>query len=231
MSTNGLEISKKTKRSSKLEEQKPPLPDTRILKLPTLEERELVCTCTGVEMLVMNSMRNKIAPEHQEVKTGGKPTEEEAFNRARYVVQGRDCIKAMTVKKALMAAWPFTGKGPQFLGIVKKVLYVHGELRSEDGTPFIPIEGKPEMYSCEIRTDDGKSLVAVRPRYWPWSFKIRVTYNPRHVDDQLVLSLIQTAGVYCGLGENRPSKTGGAWGRFQIDATHPVVARSIKAGG
>jgi hypothetical protein len=207
------------------------LPERRELKLPVLEERELTCTCVGVEMLVMNSMLNKVSSDKQVQTTGGKPTDEESFNRARYVVEGRDAFKAMTLKKAIMAAWPFTGKGAMFLGVVKKVLYVHGDVRSEDGTPFIAIDGKAEMFKTEIRTDDGKSLLVTRPRYFPWAFQARITYNPRHVDDQLVLNLLQSAGVYCGLGENRASKTGGSWGRFQIDATKPIVARTIKSGG
>ena len=197
-----------------------------VLELPRLEVREMLVRCTGLTELVISSMMNKSG--RSDPKAGGTPSEEAQFNRARYIVDGVDCFKAMTLKKAIAGAWQFCGTGGNKMkGLIYKTLRVHGDIIDPMGVPFITIDGKPQVFTAEIRNDKGQSMLTTRPRYWPWAFSVRLTYNPEFIRDQVVLQLLANAGTYCGIGENRPSKTGGDWRRFQIDASSKIVCRTV----
>lgn len=59
----------------------------------------------------------------------------------------------------------------------------------------------------------GKRLTRYRPVFGNWSLVVEITYDPKIIEADQILSSFEDAGSFIGLGDFRPNK-GGTFGRF-----------------
>jgi hypothetical protein len=107
-----------------------------------------------------------------------------------------------------------------------KTVHVFGNL---DAGMFCELTGAgPQIFEEAVRKADGGSTLCYRPIYKIWGCQLRIEFNPRQLTDEDVLTLVQNAGDYCGVGEMRPSKKGLGYGRFAIDQKFPIEAKGVE---
>lgn len=94
--------------------------------------------------------------------------------------------------------------------LIKKCIWVKGDLapltysRVELHQAVLPIGWPP------------KPDVRHRPLFHDWKTEITIDYLKAIFDVNTVINLLATAGRVCGLGEDRPGKSGGSWGIWEI---------------
>ncbi len=188
------------------------------VKLPPLEIQRMKVKIRGISPLVMHAFDEKTRQQIEEKQTGramkGKAAKDvvECFNAARYVHDAKDCLLAIHIKKAMMAAADLVD---MWKSEVAKALFVRGSLRAGE---YIPILGaKPQMRRDAVRLASKVADLRYRPEYIDWRAEFVVEFNSRAITAEQILNLISVAGFSCGIGENRPSKSGGDWGRFELD--------------
>jgi hypothetical protein len=64
-------------------------------------------------------------------------------------------------------------------------------------------------------------LVRYRPRFDEWSISGTLAFDERLVDERLVRTCVDEAGMYVGIGDFRPQKKG-PYGRFIVTSWQPV---------
>lgn len=201
--------------------------DEKEVKLPALEIRRMKVKVRGVSPLIVNAFSNKakeeMAAKQQKQARLAKAAKDPVacFNAARYVVNGKDCITAITMKKAIMTAATFADEYKTHIGMC---LFVRG---SEGNGDFIPILGsKPQMREDVVRvgTMTKTADLRYRPEYVDWSAEFVIEYNARVLTADQVLNLVSIAGFSCGVCEWRPQKGGGDYGRFELDMRDVATA-------
>jgi len=190
------------------------------VKLPALAIQKLKVRIKGVSPLIVNAFSAKAKEEMASKQQGKARLAKEAkdpvacFNAARYVVNGKDCITAITVKKAIMTAATFADEYKSHIGMS---LFVRG---SEGNGDYIPISGpKPRMREDVVRVGSMTKTADLRyrPEYVDWKADFVVEFNARVLTAEQVLNLVSIAGFSCGICEWRPQKGGGDYGRFELD--------------
>jgi hypothetical protein len=137
------------------------------------------------------------------------------FNAARYVHEGKDCFLAIHIKKAMMTA---AADADMWKSEVARQVFVRGQIRG--GEYVIIHDAKPSMRRDWVRNRGRMGSVVdlrYRPEYCEWWAEVIIEYNSSVITAEQILNLLSIAGFSCGIGENRPSKTGGDWGRFELD--------------
>lgn len=89
----------------------------------------------------------------------------------------------------------------------------------DDGTPLIPIEGKPEMNQSHVRLETGVPSISIRPMWREWSCTVPVSYDGDQFSAGDVINLMARAGLQVGIGEGRPDSkksNGMGWGTFRV---------------
>lgn len=196
------------------------------VKLPPLEIQRMKVRVKGVGPLVMHAWDTKVLQQIEEKQTGratkGRAPKDTVacYTATRYVHDGKDCMLAVHFKKAMMSA---AGLVDMFKTTVQKTLYVRGSLK---GGEYVPILGcKPQMRRDPVRINNGRGTdLRYRAEYIDWRAEFVVEFNARAITAEQILNLLSVAGFSCGIGENRPSKSGGDWGRFELDMGNALEA-------
>lgn len=195
----------------------------------------------GDSPLVVNAFSNKgkeemRAKQQKEAKRAREAKDPvAAYNGARYQMKyhdGRmvDGFMAPTVKKALVSACRLLDGIPMTLvRQTVRVLPAYGELLPIEREPGVPYFGDHETKLAPVMREDivrvggragpgsGTADLRYRPEYAPWTIPVVVTFLPNVLTAEQVVNLFAYAGFGCGIGENRPEKTGGSWGCFRVE--------------
>lgn len=137
------------------------------------------------------------------------------FKAARYFLNTedgeRDAFPSVGVKAAMIDS------GYRYMGLVKADL--RGDLRIKPDLLEI-IGPPPEMVEDVVRlSGPGRSAdLRYRPYYFPWEMVVPITFKPDRVSEEQIVAMLAHAGFSCGLGENRPGKSGGNNGTFAVKA-------------
>jgi hypothetical protein len=132
--------------------------------------------------------------------------------------------KATAFKAAMTnAALDIPGMKKSQIG---RLVWVVGDL--------IPIYGLPQMLMAGViqagpsRTPDIRTR-AILPE---WACRIQITFAEQLIKPQAIVNLLATAGLTQGIGDWRPQKGSGNFGRFRLtDANDPDYKRIVKTGG
>lgn len=98
----------------------------------------------------------------------------------------------------------------------------------------IAVYGVPEMYMAIVRSADMNRTPDVRTRavMREWCAEFTISYMKPNLTERSVLNLLAAAGEICGVGDYRPGKGAGAFGRFElVGGDSKEFARIAKAGG
>lgn len=134
------------------------------------------------------------------------------FEGAKYVVNGRECFKAIAIKKAMQQVAKSQGISET---VIRQNIHVEGDVNFD----FFEIKRS----KCVMREDAvnvGKwpnktADLRYRPEYQDWYADIWIEYDPGVVTQEQVATLLQHAGYKVGIGEWRPEKNGN-FGRFEL---------------
>lgn len=207
-------------------------PNSEVISLRILEDRELVIPVIGITPLIMNEFGWKSQEEMLESMQGKKantkerppknPKEEYQHARMKlpkpvtiHGVKCTDGIKAAAFKAATVTA---ARAFPQITLVLAKVqIFVRG---TAPGDPdLIPIIGTPNMRTDIVRNKNGSPDLRTRAEYKEWGAILHVEYQPDVLDAGSVLALVQQGGRG-GVGEWRaaaPHSHSGSYGKFKID--------------
>ncbi len=114
------------------------------------------------------------------------------------IVRGADITKMMTMTAAKMAVFVKGEKVPSALG----------------GDRMIEIIGVPEFHSSVVRAG-GSSALRFRGLFNSWAAAIPVEFNESVISIEQITQMLIAGGYGCGIGEDRPGKSGGEYGTFK----------------
>ena len=81
---------------------------------------------------------------------------------------------------------------------------------------YIEILGDPIRHEAIKVTSMGSPQMLVCAMFPKWESKFQVLYNSTCITGQQVMYVINYAGFSCGLGYDRPGKSGGNYGRYKV---------------
>jgi hypothetical protein len=149
-----------------------------------------------------NAQRGKQTPATEIVHTYGFPS--------------------LAFKSAVVETFRFFDKSVTKVMLMQSV-FVHGMITKADPAPLIPIIGEPIMREDVVRIGQNGTQTRYRGEFTEWSATLDLTYVTATLDRNSLLSLVDAAGMFVGVGEWRPEKAGES-GTFTLaDADIEVV--------
>jgi hypothetical protein len=109
-----------------------------------------------------------------------------------------------------------------------------GRLTSIEGGEKLALYGIPEIMCSVVRSADINKTPDIRTRCIVprWACKVEVTYTIPVLNATVISSLFATAGYTMGVGDWRPQKGSGTFGRWKIvEANDKEYLDIIKTGG
>jgi hypothetical protein len=109
-----------------------------------------------------------------------------------------------------------------------------GRLTSIEGGEKLALYGIPEIMCSVVRSADINKTPDIRTRCIVprWACKVEVTYTIPVLNATVISSLFATAGYTMGVGDWRPQKGSGTFGRWRIvEPTDKEYLEIIKTGG
>lgn len=193
------------------------------IEIPPIRMGVLELTIQGISPLIVNALSHGVAASLEEGQFSQKakgPKEkrdrEKEFNAARYLDDdGKDCVRGDSLKHALAGAALLVDGVTRTLA--QKILYVQDDM--------IPIKfkgKKPRMRRDFVRVGgkagkgSGTLMTRYRPEYQPWSCVFHIHYDIDLLSAEQIINLANRAGYQGGIGEWRPSQSGGNFGRFKV---------------
>lgn len=190
----------------------------------------------GTSPLICNRMSEKARRELL-LPSGRKTTAEKAsslkhdpiaeFRASPYILsKGPTLIGLMaSAFKGAMgtAALDLPGATKSKIG---RLVYVEGE--------YVSIFGTPKLYMSIVRSADMNKTPDVRTRAIlpEWACRIAISFVEPVIRQTAVVNLLAAAGITAGVGDWRPEKGKGAFGRFKIvNDDDPDFARLMTTGG
>lgn len=117
-------------------------------------------------------------------------------------------IMSSAFKGAMMtAALDMPGAAKSKIG---RLVYVHGD--------YVPVYGIPELLMSVTRSAGMNATPDIRTRaVMPkWAAFVRISFAVPLLNEQSILNLLAAAGMTAGVGDWRPEKGKGDYGRFRI---------------
>jgi len=100
--------------------------------------------------------------------------------------------------------------------------------------PKVSIWGVPQLYMCPVR-QSGMSRapdIRTRPIFPEWAAILDIEYIKDLFDQSEITNLAAAAGLMVGIGDDRPEKGSGSFGKYRIcSADDPDFLRITKSGG
>lgn len=200
-----------------------------IIHVEPLKRTRLHVKIRGTDQpLVINRFSEKskieIRSKQQQIARVGKRDKrnpEAEGEAARYVDdKGRDCIPAICLKNAIVDMASLDDNLTKTL--LRRAFFVRGEPGCVvDNRPCIPIKFKKRKDAVEdvvrLAGPARPADLRYRPYYEGWELEFDVEYaEDLGVNANVLINLLSRAGFCNGLGENRPQKTGGEFGTFEV---------------
>lgn len=108
-----------------------------------------------------------------------------------------------------------------------------GRLSSIEGGERIALYGIPKVFCSVVRSADMNKTPDIRTRaILPrWACKVEVTFTTPVLNATVISSLFATAGYTMGIGDWRPQKGSGTYGRYRIvEANDPEYLDIVATG-
>jgi hypothetical protein len=145
------------------------------------------------------------------------PTKEIAVGESWPFVKGAFGFPAKSFKTAMVRATSvmegITGE------MVKKCIWVKGDI--------IPLTYSRVELKRDVLSTSGwppKPDVRHRPMFYDWGVEITVDYLKTRFDKVTILTLLSMAGRVSGAGDDRPGKSGGSFGMWELGKQIKEVA-------
>ena len=109
---------------------------------------------------------------------------------------------------------------------IGRLVYVEGD--------YVSIFGLPKLFMSIVRSADMNHTPDVRSRAIlpEWACCVEVSFVEPIIRETAVLNLLSAAGITAGVGDWRPEKGKGAYGRFRlVDSDDPDFIRLTTEGG
>ena len=193
------------------------------IEIPPIRMGTLELTIEGISPLIINALSHGVAASLEEGQFSKKAKgpraardREQEFNSARYLDDdGKDCVRGDSLKHALAGAALLVDGVTRTLA--QKILYIQ-----EDMIPIKFKGKKPKMRRDFVRVGgkagkgSGTLMTRYRPAYSPWSCSFHIDYDTDLLSAEQIINLANRAGYQGGIGEWRPSQSGGNFGRFKV---------------
>lgn len=188
------------------------------LSIPELETAEITFTVRGLTSLIVHRFGEKSRKQMEDNQQGAPrhkkaPKDPQAeFRSSLYVINEKKGIygfPASGFKKAMVSACRYA-EGVTMTRMLG-AFHIIGDL--------LPIKGPaPKMRTDVVRV--GKfgsktSDIRYRGEFEDWSIDVKILYNARVVNKQVLAHLLHLAGFSVGIGEWRPEKSG-QFGMFEL---------------
>lgn len=188
----------------------------KTVTLQHLQREKMGCSIRGTTPLIVHAWSEKairmIEDKQQKKGTTGQRAAKDP--QAEYEgcfyrdEEGRSCIPARAVKKAIVSAATSLNDIRNFSKTkLRQGLFVLGDL--------LPLKAsKPRMRTDMVRVQ-GNADVRYRPEFEKWEVDLVIEYNAAVFSPEQIVNLLNVAGFAVGLCENRPEKDGSN-GRFEV---------------
>ena len=192
-------------------------PPVATIEITRIERAVAEVPIVGMSPLIVHRFDEKAKEmmlQAQQTKTRAKkaPKDPEAdFLRSQHLLpDGSAGFPAVGFKAAII------GAARLFEGVkmteLRPALFVAGEGPDQ----LVPIiSDPPRMREDTVRLNGSTADLRYRAEYTEWSATLTVRYIPSLLSLESVLALVDAAGLG-GIGEWRPSKSGGPYGTFQV---------------
>jgi hypothetical protein len=197
--------------------------ETGKIYVPKIDREWVQVTLIGDTQLVVHDMSEKARKElsHTEAKTAKGPRkvripEEEAQACLILLPDGRPGFPTRAFKAA-MADAALLNDAVRKIDI-RRLVWIHGDL--------VPIEPGTWTMREDIVRLSGPSRtpeIRWRPEFWPWRVTLTIQTQPDLLPVESIINLLDWAGAFIGVGEDRPGKSGGDWGRFHVAKANELI--------
>lgn len=185
------------------------------IDVPALRIGELRMTIVGDSRLVTHKWSEKALKEIAD-KQAGRAIEKKAPKNPKQECE--DATYRMPNDKPAVPSIQFKKSAVNACRYVDGITMVQARGAFHVIGELVPIQGsKGSMRLDPVRIFGGKSDLRYRPEYLPWKVELRIRYNSRAITAEKLVHLFNHAGFGCGVGENRPEKSGGDWGMFHVE--------------
>jgi len=170
----------------------------------------------GTSPLLMDkfpeSVRQEIL-EKQEGKTQGKKKLRDLdleFENAIHRISDKQLgFPAQGFRSAMIESTSFVGKNSFSKKLFKGIIIMNGE-----GNDLIPIKYKK---LSKLKHYPKGSITKISPMLEDWECELVIQYDQNNISPQDIISLINYAGFYYGIGMWSPkSKCGGKYGMYEL---------------
>ena len=183
------------------------------VEIPALDIRTREVAVRGTSPLIIHKFSEKARKQMQDKQGGAAKLKRapkvprEEFESARYIVEGKDCIPAVAFKKAMVGACRQVDGIP--MTMARGAFHVIGDM--------LPILGPPPtMRTDVVRLESGVADIRYRPEFKQWRVDLTIRYIASAMNPAQLINLLNVAGFAVGVGENRPEKSGAAFGQFEV---------------
>ena len=122
---------------------------------------------------------------------------------------------AVAFKKAAVSACRQVSGIP--MTQARQMIFVLGNCLGTNGEDLVEIKGEVSMREDMVRIDGGRTAdIRYRGQIVGWSTTLIIEYDADVLSAEQVVNLFSRAGWGVGIGEDRPEKSGGQWGRYEL---------------
>lgn len=204
------------------------------IHIPQLNIGTLKITATGIAPLVCHRWSEKAKKQMLDKQMKAAKRAKEAkdpyrdFIETLYFIEGAPdapegeltfastCgFPAVAFKKAAVSACRQVDGIP--MTQARQMIFVKGTDRGMKGEDLVKVNGTVRMREDMVRIDGGRTAdIRYRGEIVDWSCDLYVEFDADVLSADQVLNLFARAGWGVGVGEDRPEKSGGQWGRWEL---------------
>jgi hypothetical protein len=205
---------------------KPKTQENVTIKAPAIQTAEFAIKGTApyVQLRFSQKAINAMMEKHKLGSQANKKKAKEArdfdedFRQAQHIAtEGWAGIPASAFRNGLISACRLVGFK---MTLAKLSLFVAEDgFDSVDAVPLVKIQGAPEPLIMHARNATGVCDIRVRAKFWPWTAKLKVSFDSDQFTTTDVANLLLRVGTQVGIGEGRPDSkmsAGMGWGTFTI---------------
>ncbi len=217
----------------------------KIIMIPKIDKRELTIMIASDSLICTHKLSEKVEKYLEDrdqnkakQKPGARDPWDEYVNSLHWLTPkpsngNGNKITAADIKKAKFG-FPASGLKKAMVSAVSAVEGVTMTLARQafhvkgvNLNDYLEIQASPEMRDDIVRIGGkgpgtGTPSHRYRGAFDPWSAVVKIEFNNGVISAEQLVNLLNNAGFGVGLGEDRPGKSGGSWGRFHVDQDIPI---------
>lgn len=184
--------------------------------IPRPDMRSFKLNIVGLSPLMQNRWSEKQKRKLAEAESGAPKTKKR---------EPRDPVGDFEAASHRLPDGSYAFPGAAFRkAAISAVRLVDGLTMTETKQLFFVIEdlvklkcGEPVMDDRIAKMSNGQPSPRYRPVFWPWATTITVRYCATAVSIEQIINLMALAGECVGIGELRPERGAGSYGRFSVE--------------